>query len=70
MPHLASARTETERLTMLTRLTPAHFALYRAYLGELDEPILRAHYGVPSTDVRVMPCRPHMVESAAFGPLP
>ncbi|CAG2331689.1 MULTISPECIES: hypothetical protein [Burkholderia] len=55
---------------MLTRLTPAHFALYRAYLGELDEPILRAHYGVPSTDVRVMPCRPHMIESAAFGPLP
>ncbi|WP_431229157.1 phage integrase family protein [Burkholderia contaminans] len=35
------------------RLTPAHFALYRAYLEGLDEPTLHAHYGVPGTDVRV-----------------
>ncbi|WP_420213436.1 phage integrase family protein (plasmid) [Burkholderia aenigmatica] len=37
----------------LRRLTPAHFALYRAYLEGLDEPVLHAHYGVPGTDVRV-----------------
>ncbi|KVD85831.1 integrase [Burkholderia ubonensis] len=37
----------------LLRLTPAHFALYRAYLEGLDEPVLHAHYGVPGTDVRV-----------------
>ncbi|RXV64124.1 integrase [Burkholderia stabilis] len=37
----------------LLRLTPAHFALYRAYLEGLDEPALHAHYGVPGTDVRV-----------------
>ncbi|CAM2163103.1 Integrase family protein [Burkholderia cepacia] len=37
----------------LLRLTPAHFALYRAYLEGLDEPTLHAHYGVPGTDVRV-----------------
>ncbi|WP_342613495.1 site-specific integrase [Burkholderia ambifaria] len=35
------------------RLTPAHFALYRAYLEGLDEPVLHAHYGAPGTDVRV-----------------
>ncbi|WP_333994528.1 phage integrase family protein [Burkholderia orbicola] len=35
------------------RLTPAHFALYRAYLEGLDEATLHAHYGVPGTDVRV-----------------
>lgn len=35
------------------RLTPAHFALYCAYLEGLDEPTLHAHYGVPRTDVRV-----------------
>ncbi|WP_175914687.1 phage integrase family protein [Burkholderia metallica] len=35
------------------RLTPAHFALYRAYLEGLDETTLHAHYGVPGTDVRV-----------------
>ncbi|AWV05606.1 integrase (plasmid) [Burkholderia sp. JP2-270] len=38
---------------VLLRLTPAHFALYRAYLEGLDEPVLHAHYGVPGTDVRV-----------------
>ncbi|WP_290440061.1 phage integrase family protein [Burkholderia cenocepacia] len=37
----------------LLRLTPAHFALYRAYLEGLDEATLHAHYGVPGTDVRV-----------------
>ncbi|WP_175905992.1 phage integrase family protein [Burkholderia seminalis] len=37
----------------LLHLTPAHFALYRAYLEGLDEPVLHAHYGVPGTDVRV-----------------
>ncbi|KUZ80153.1 phage integrase family protein [Burkholderia ubonensis] len=37
----------------LQRLTPAHFALYRAYLEGLDEATLHAHYGVPGTDVRV-----------------
>ncbi len=37
----------------LMRLTPAHFALYRAYLEGLDEATLHAHYGVPGTDVRV-----------------
>jgi len=37
----------------LLRLTPAHFALYRAYLEGLDEPVLHAHYGAPGTDVRV-----------------
>ncbi|MBY8608157.1 hypothetical protein K7N18_25355 [Burkholderia arboris] len=37
----------------LSRLTPAHFALYRAYLEGLDEAMLHAHYGVPGTDVRV-----------------
>ncbi|KVN49359.1 phage integrase family protein [Burkholderia ubonensis] len=37
----------------LLRLTPDHFALYRAYLEGLDEPTLHAHYGVPGTDVRV-----------------
>lgn len=37
----------------LLRLTPAHFALYRAYLEGLDEPVLHAHYGTPGTDVRV-----------------
>ena len=37
----------------LLRLTPAHFALYRAYLEGLDEPVLHAHYGLPGTDVRV-----------------
>ncbi|MBM5621908.1 site-specific integrase [Burkholderia pseudomallei] len=37
----------------LLRLTPAHFALYRAYLEGLDEAKLHAHYGVPGTDVRV-----------------
>ncbi|RQY49119.1 integrase [Burkholderia stagnalis] len=37
----------------LLRLTPTHFALYRAYLEGLDEPTLHAHYGVPGTDVRV-----------------
>ncbi|RQT22119.1 integrase [Burkholderia contaminans] len=37
----------------LMHLTPAHFALYRAYLEGLDEPTLHAHYGVPGTDVRV-----------------
>ncbi|WP_410199281.1 hypothetical protein [Burkholderia cenocepacia] len=36
----------------LLRLTPAHFALYRAYLEGLDEPTPHAHYGVPGTDVR------------------
>ncbi|WP_233633928.1 hypothetical protein [Burkholderia cenocepacia] len=35
------------------RLTPAHFALYRAYLDGLDEATLHARYGVPGTDVRV-----------------
>ncbi|ABX19915.1 site-specific integrase [Burkholderia multivorans] len=35
------------------RLTPGHFALYRAYLEGLDEATLHAHYGVPGTDVRV-----------------
>ncbi|MGY4837947.1 phage integrase family protein [Burkholderia pyrrocinia] len=35
------------------RLTPAHFALYRAYLEGLDEATLHAHYGLPGTDVRV-----------------
>ncbi|MCA7912119.1 MULTISPECIES: phage integrase family protein [Burkholderia] len=44
-------RASTSR-TML-RLTPAHFALYRAYLEGLDEATLHAHYGVPGTDVRV-----------------
>jgi len=37
----------------LLRLTPAHFALYRAYLEGLDEPVLHAHYGLPGSDVRV-----------------
>ena len=37
----------------LLRLTPAHFALYRAYLEGLDEAVLHAHYGLPGTDVRV-----------------
>ncbi|CAG9243164.1 Integrase [Burkholderia diffusa] len=37
----------------LLRLTPAHFALYRAYLEGLDEATLHAHYGVAGTDVRV-----------------
>ncbi|AOI94154.1 integrase [Burkholderia pseudomultivorans] len=37
----------------LRRLTPAHFALYRAYLEGLDEATLHAHYGIPGTDVRV-----------------
>ncbi|MBR8186577.1 integrase [Burkholderia ambifaria] len=37
----------------LLRLTPAHFALYRAYLEGLDEAVLHAHYGQPGTDVRV-----------------
>ncbi|MBN3506417.1 phage integrase family protein [Burkholderia cenocepacia] len=37
----------------LQRLTPAHFALYRAHLEGLDEATLHAHYGVPGTDVRV-----------------
>lgn len=37
----------------LLRLTPDHFALYRAYLEGLDEPTLHAHYGVSGTDVRV-----------------
>nr|WP_249192495.1 phage integrase family protein [Burkholderia cenocepacia] len=37
----------------MLRLTPAHFALYRAYLEGLDEATLHAHYGVPGTDVRV-----------------
>ncbi|WP_175816954.1 site-specific integrase [Burkholderia diffusa] len=37
----------------LLRLTPAHFALYRAYLEGLDEATLHAHYGAPGTDVRV-----------------
>ncbi|MGN4077000.1 phage integrase family protein, partial [Burkholderia gladioli] len=35
------------------RFTPAHFALYRAYLEGLDERTLHAHYGAPGTDVRV-----------------
>ncbi|VWD54758.1 integrase family protein [Burkholderia lata] len=35
------------------RLTPAHFALYRAYLEGLDEATLHAHYGAPGTDLRV-----------------
>ncbi|WP_236862150.1 phage integrase family protein [Burkholderia pseudomallei] len=35
------------------RLTPGHFALYRAYLEGLDGATLHAHYGVPGTDVRV-----------------
>ncbi|WP_230955347.1 hypothetical protein [Burkholderia vietnamiensis] len=35
------------------RLTPAHFALYRAYLEGLDEATLHAHFGVPGTDMRV-----------------
>ncbi|WP_317161770.1 hypothetical protein [Burkholderia cenocepacia] len=35
------------------RLTPADFALYRAYLEGLDEATLHTHYGVPGTDVRV-----------------
>lgn len=38
---------------VMQRLTPAHFALYRAYLEGLDEATLHAHYGVPGTDVRV-----------------
>lgn len=37
----------------LLRLTPAHFALYRAYLEGLDEATLHAHYGAPGADVRV-----------------
>ncbi|WP_260436849.1 hypothetical protein [Burkholderia contaminans] len=37
----------------LLHLTPAHFALYRAYLEGLDEATLHAHYGAPDTDVRV-----------------
>ncbi|OJA84428.1 phage integrase family protein [Burkholderia ubonensis] len=37
----------------LLRLTTSHFALYRAYLEGLDEPVLHAHYGLPGTDVRV-----------------
>ncbi|MCA8394985.1 phage integrase family protein [Burkholderia vietnamiensis] len=37
----------------LLGLTPAHFALYRAYLKGLDEPVLHAHYGVLGTNVRV-----------------
>ncbi|WP_423383534.1 phage integrase family protein [Burkholderia sp. LMG 32019] len=37
----------------LLRLTTSHFALYRAYLEGLDEPVLHAHYGAPGTDVRV-----------------
>nr|WP_186183709.1 phage integrase family protein [Burkholderia gladioli] len=35
------------------RLTPAHFALYRAYLEGLEERTLHTHYGAPGTDVRV-----------------
>ncbi|WP_419761809.1 MULTISPECIES: phage integrase family protein [Burkholderia cepacia complex] len=38
---------------VLLRLTPNHFALYRAYLEGLDELVLHAHYGLPGTDVRV-----------------
>ncbi|WP_268838532.1 phage integrase family protein [Burkholderia sp. WTPI3] len=37
----------------MRRLTPSHFALYRAYLEGLDESTLHAHYGAPGTDVRV-----------------
>ncbi|WP_414442405.1 phage integrase family protein [Burkholderia sp. 22PA0106] len=37
----------------LLRLTTGHFALYRAYLEGLDEPVLHATYGVIGTDVRV-----------------
>ncbi|WP_396334107.1 phage integrase family protein [Burkholderia anthina] len=37
----------------LSRLTPTHFALYRAHLEGLDEATLHAHYGAPGTDVRV-----------------
>ncbi|PRG18068.1 hypothetical protein C6Q35_27650 [Burkholderia multivorans] len=48
-------RTTPERA--LLRLTPAHFALYRASLYGLDEPVLHAHYDVPGTDVRYGPCR-------------
>ncbi|WP_234745279.1 MULTISPECIES: hypothetical protein [Burkholderia] len=44
-------RASPARATM--RLTPAHFALYRAYLGGLDEATLHARYGVPGTDVRM-----------------
>ncbi|WP_241239185.1 phage integrase family protein [Burkholderia stagnalis] len=53
MTSLTSVLLEPDMATMLTRLTPAHFALYRAYLEGLDEPTLHAHYGVPGTDVRV-----------------
>ncbi len=37
----------------LLRLTNGHFALYRAYLEGLDEPVLHATYGLVGTDVRV-----------------
>nr|WP_279609128.1 phage integrase family protein [Burkholderia gladioli] len=47
----ARAKSAGQRATL--RLTPAHFALYRAYLEGLDERTLHTHYGAPGTDVRV-----------------
>ncbi|HDR9140501.1 TPA: hypothetical protein QDB11_005221 [Burkholderia vietnamiensis] len=35
----------------LLHLTPARFALYRAYLEGHDEATLHAHDGLPGTDV-------------------
>ncbi|KVD46898.1 hypothetical protein WS61_10465 [Burkholderia sp. ABCPW 11] len=34
-------------------MTPAHFALYRAYLEGIEKATLNADYGAPGTDVRV-----------------
>ncbi|WP_244114572.1 phage integrase family protein [Burkholderia gladioli] len=45
------AKPTGQRATL--RLTPAHFALYRAYLEGIEERTLHTHCGAPGTDVRV-----------------